>query len=137
RFGSAMLACDGLDTEIISKGARFQRVLLPVGGGDCDDDAYDLVLIANGPVDSNSDVAITLAAAEEFDIGMFLGIPRPTQDPDQPWLIDTSYLDTVTAFTERTVQDWVARYDDLGSFEGLYQSSEMPMKGNPAWDRHF
>lgn len=137
RFGSEMLACDGLDEEIVSGGSRFQRVLLPVGGEGCRAAQYDLVLIANGALGGHNDVATVLVAAEAFDIDFRLGLPRPGQNAEQPWLIDTSYLDTMTRFTERTVKDWEARYSDLESYGGLYQSSEMPMKGNDAWDAQF
>lgn len=137
RFGSEMLACEGLDAEIVSGDHRFQRVLLPVGGSGCAADEYDLVLIANGALDAPTDVATMLVAADAFGIEFHLGLPRPGQDQDQPWLIDTSYLDTMTRFTERTVQDWEVRYGALESYGGLYQSSEMPMKGNDAWDAQF
>ncbi|MGO1226123.1 MAG: hypothetical protein ACTMH5_04750 [Brachybacterium sp.] len=137
RFGSEMLACERLDKEIVSEGSRFQRVLLPVDGEGCEASQYDLVMIANGGLDAHTDVATVLVAAEAFGIDFHLGLPRPGQDAEQPWLIDTSYLDTMTRFTERTVKDWEARYSDLESYGGLYQSSEMPMKGNEAWDAQF
>src|SRR5690625_542123 len=137
RFGSEMLACDDLDTEVVSGGQLFQRVLLPVGETGCEADTYDLVLIANGDPDGYTDVATMLVAADAFDIEMYPGIPRPDQDPDSPWLIDTSYLDTTTQFTERSLQDWESRYGHLDSYRGLYQSSEMLMKGNEAWDAQF
>lgn len=137
RFGTKMLACEELDAEIVSGDKRFQRVLLPVDEEGCDADQYDLVLIANGALEANTDVATALVAADTFGIDFHLGLPRPGQDAEQPWLIDTSYLDTMTRFTKRTVQDWESRYGDLESYGGLYQSSEMPMKGNDAWDAQF
>src|SRR5699024_9955816 len=130
-------ACEELDAEIVSDGQHYQRVLLPVDGEECEADVYDVVLISNGQSDAPSDVATMMVAAEIYGIELFPGIPRPAQDPDQPWLIDTSYLDTTEAFTSRTVKDWIAGYGHLESFGGLYQSVEMPMKGNDAWDPQF
>ncbi|GAB3769048.1 hypothetical protein [Microlunatus parietis] len=140
RFGAAMLRCPHRDRSMVSGGIRFQLILLPVGtdrGCRQSHDQYDLVLINTGAPDAVDPVTIMLRAAAAQGVSLFLGMPRPDMNPASPWLADVTYLDTVQAFTRRVFTDWRDRHTGLGSLGGLYQSVEMPLKGNPAWDDQY
>lgn len=140
RLGSEMVRCPRRDRNVLSQGIRFQRILLPVGNDqscEVSHAEYDLVLINNGTPESSNPVATMLETAHAADIEMFLGLPKPSMNPQQPWLADITYLDSLERFTHRLLSDWRSRYAALDSFAGLYQSIEMPMKGNPAWDDQY
>lgn len=140
RFGAAMLQCPNRDRSLVSNGIRFQSILLPVGADDgCRGahDQYDLVLINTGAPDAADPVTTMLEAAAAHRVQLFLGLPRPDMNPAQPWLADVTYLDTVQSFTRRVLTDWRQRHTRLGSLGGLYQSVEMPLKGNAAWDDQY
>lgn len=140
QFGREMVRCPRLDRQVLSQGTRFQRILLPVG----DDQScatrhkeYDLVLISNGKPSDANPVSTMLEAAQDAGIDMYVGLPKPSTNPEQPWLADITYLDSVERFTRRLLSDWRVRYGHLDSFAGLYQAVEMPMKGNAAWDDQY
>jgi len=139
RLGPAVLRCtqNGRDAEVVHDGRRYQRILLPVGDdGDCTaaHDSYDLVLVANGSVGAADPVETTLAEADAYGIDFLMGMPVPDKDPKAAWLPDATKLDSVTTFSARLFADWAVRHADHPSFVGVYQSTEMPVKANSAWD---
>lgn len=141
-LGDAVVRCteNGRDATVVHNGRMYQRLLLPVGDdADCtaDHDQYDLVLVYGGPADSANMLDSMLTAADAYGIDFWPGMPVPDKDPKSPWLPDRAAFDYTESFTARLFTDWQQRYAHYDSWAGVYQSTEIPMKSNAAWDAAY
>lgn len=139
-LGDQALRCPGRDATVVHNGHQYQRMLLPVGedlGCDAEHDAYDVVLVDNGPEGGPNLVESMLTAADAYGVDYWIGMPVPDKDPKSPWLPDAEALDYAMAFSERLFADWQDRYSHHRSWAGVYQSTEIPMKSNAAWDAAY
>ncbi|MFW6600506.1 hypothetical protein ACQBAU_18400 [Propionibacteriaceae bacterium Y2011] len=144
RLGEQTLRCteNGRDAEVINNGIRYQRLLLPADGAedtDCtaEHSSYDLVLIRNGAVDAPDPTESMLAAADRMGLEFHIGMPVPGKDPKAAWLPDGALLGVTGLFSARLFRDWAVSHADHPSFVGVYQSTEIPMKSNAAWDAGY
>lgn len=139
-LGSAALRCPDRDVTVVHNGHQYQRLLMPVGedrGCEAEHDAYDVVLVDNGPEGGPNLVETMLTAADAYGVDYWIGMPVPDKDPESPWLPDDEALDYALAFSERIFADWKDRYAHHRSWAGVYQSTEIPMKSNAAWDAAY
>ncbi|HLQ82054.1 MAG TPA: DUF4434 domain-containing protein, partial [Bacillota bacterium] len=141
-LGDAVVRCtdNGRDATVVHNGRMYQRILLPVGedrGCDAAHDQYDLVLVSGGAADSPNMIDSMLTAADAYGIDFWIGMPVPDKDPESPWLPDRAAFDYTEAFSSRLFTDWQQRYAHYDSWVGVYQSTEIPMKDNAAWDAGY
>jgi hypothetical protein len=135
-FTDAALPCEHDGRSRTPRGV-FTWWLLPVEGGysDCESPSrtYDLVVSYNASaVDADT---VLVSDAARFGMKVYLGMPRPRPDPAVPYVADTSYTQTLGAFTTRVLADWDAKFGDLDAFAGAYQTIETGVFTNAAvWE---
>ena len=129
-FGDALLVRPGLDRRIEVEGRVFWRLIVAAsapqdrGRALAREDAYDLIVMAGRRNDS---VAMLLAEASRLGVQVFVGMPAAPMHPKYPWDPWREAMPTFLELARRVLEDYAQRYGALASFEGVYQSVEIPV----------
>lgn len=130
-WGAPSLACPR-DKSVTSGTNVYTVMVIPTQGTGCNSSngLYDVVFITSGAASISVSVA---KAATSLGMKFYAGMPAPIKRTDVTYLADLTYLNTLTAFTNRFLQ-FQGKVNNVAGLAGYYHHTEMPVASGAIWD---